>query len=329
MATNNILPFADAAVDGTDIDTQAVYAGEYPRTHGVQQGGAAQRQIVNKALKQSSLLSAAVAQVIVDQLTVDVADTQSVSVLAARIKSAIQGYITGQANTWTASQTFSGSALRLIGDFSNAAVLNRTLLQTSASNATTSIGIVPSGSGTRAGVACYSASDPTNASTLILVVDTAAGEAQVSSNVTGTGTMLPIALKTSNTTKFLIGTVGQLGIGGATYGTTAAGARQALVSGGASGAPIWYTTGQYEEVWTGSATSVAMSALSCGMIPGRYVIRRTLQDVPFSIDIPDVTKRAVGDYNLSVSTEFATYDYTTHTLALANSEAFNTIYRMT
>jgi len=48
---------------------------------------------------------------------------------------------------------------------------------------------------------------------------------------------VPLAFYTSDTKRFQIGAAGQLGIGGATYGT----AGQVLTSGGASAAPTWAT----------------------------------------------------------------------------------------
>jgi hypothetical protein len=48
-----------------------------------------------------------------------------------------------------------------------------------------------------------------------------------------------IGLRTSNTTRFVIGELGQFGIGGSTYGTSG----QVLTSGGASAAPSWTSAG--------------------------------------------------------------------------------------
>jgi hypothetical protein len=47
----------------------------------------------------------------------------------------------------------------------------------------------------------------------------------------------PVELRTNNTARFLIGTAGQLGIGGATYGSSG----QVLTSGGSGAAPTWAT----------------------------------------------------------------------------------------
>jgi hypothetical protein len=68
-----------------------------------------------------------------------------------------------------------------------------------------------------------------------------------------------VALRTGATTRFLVGAAGQLGIGGANYGTANT---QAIVSGGASAAPSWRTVvvdGQTQTIsgdktWSGLQT---------------------------------------------------------------------------
>lgn len=68
-----------------------------------------------------------------------------------------------------------------------------------------------------------------------------------------------LSLVTNNTTRFLIGSAGQLGIGGATYGTSG----QVLTSGGASAAPTWSTPAAA----SGTVTSItAGTGLSGGTI---------------------------------------------------------------
>ena len=54
----------------------------------------------------------------------------------------------------------------------------------------------------------------------------------------------------NNSEKFRFGTAGQLGVGGANYGTSG----QALVSGGSGAAPSWGSAG----VSTGKAIAMAM-----------------------------------------------------------------------
>jgi hypothetical protein len=66
-------------------------------------------------------------------------------------------------------------------------------------------------------------------------------------------TSVPIRLLTADTERFRIGTAGQLGIGGATYGTSG----QVLTSGGSGAAPTWADAGggAYELVSTTNISS--------------------------------------------------------------------------
>ncbi len=58
----------------------------------------------------------------------------------------------------------------------------------------------------------------------------------------------------------------------ASYGTAVAGAKQSPVSAGSGANAAWRTNCQWEEVWSGVATSVATSAFSCGDIEGLYLV---------------------------------------------------------
>jgi hypothetical protein len=67
---------------------------------------------------------------------------------------------------------------------------------------------------------------------------------------------IPLTFYTNNSEKFRIGTSGQLGIGGATYGT----AGQVLTSGGASAAPTWSTpSGGVTSLTAGNGITVSAS----------------------------------------------------------------------
>jgi hypothetical protein len=57
------------------------------------------------------------------------------------------------------------------GDFDNATVNNRTKLQTSTTNATTGVYVVPNGSATSASVQVANAADPTNASKVVVATN--------------------------------------------------------------------------------------------------------------------------------------------------------------
>lgn len=72
MATNEILPFASTDT-GTNLLTQAEYVSDAQRTTG-NQPGIARSKLVNKALRQSSLLSAGLAEFIADYQSNNVSD---------------------------------------------------------------------------------------------------------------------------------------------------------------------------------------------------------------------------------------------------------------
>lgn len=110
---------------------------------------------------------------------------------------------------------------------------------------------------------------------LFLGVDTSVGGVLASGSsaygsIVGTGNATPLYLATNNSVRFLIGTSGQLGIGGATYGTSG----QVLTSGGSSAAPSWTTlsntcsTGNYSATVTGTGgtPSVTLYYRVCGNI---------------------------------------------------------------
>lgn len=103
----------------------------------------------------------------------------------------------------TGTFTFGGTAPRILGDFSNATVSSRVLLQTSTTNGTTSVGVIPNGTATSAGVAVFNGADSDNSSYGSFVVD--AANTSVYSAKTGTGSYLPLRLVTSGTPKLTIG----------------------------------------------------------------------------------------------------------------------------
>jgi hypothetical protein len=77
------------------------------------------------------------------------------------------------------------------------------------------------------------------------------GGSQLSAAIVGTGSSSYLSFWTSVNERFRIGSSGQLGIGGATYGTSG----QVLTSGGASAAPTWTTpTGGFSNLQVFSAS---------------------------------------------------------------------------
>lgn len=102
----------------------------------------------------------------------------------------------GTAQTFSADQTiaadliFSGTGRRITGDFSNATQASRTTFQTSTTNGATTVSAMPNGTGTTAGFSAYNASDPDNASRIVLTVTSVAGNFNTS--FSGTGSAIPL-----------------------------------------------------------------------------------------------------------------------------------------
>lgn len=84
------------------------------------------------------------------------------------------------------------------GDFDNATLNNRTKLQTTTTNATTNVYVVPNGSSTSAGVSVANNSSLTNASKIVMATN-GSTDVQIISGVNGSGTYLPLSFYTNNT----------------------------------------------------------------------------------------------------------------------------------
>lgn len=107
--------------------------------------------------------------------------------------------------------SFTGTANRFTGDFSNATLASRALLQTSTANSSSSIGVIPNGTSTTSSFIAYNASTPTNTSWIALLVSTA--EAKLTSGQSGSGAYLPLTIYTSNLERVRVDTSGNVGIG--------------------------------------------------------------------------------------------------------------------
>jgi hypothetical protein len=95
------------------------------------------------------------------------------------------------------------------GDFDNATLNNRTKLQTTTTNATTNVYVVPNGSSTSAGVSVANNSNLTNASKIVMATN-GTTDTQIISGVNGSGTYLPLSFYTNNALAMQIGTNGQV-----------------------------------------------------------------------------------------------------------------------
>jgi hypothetical protein len=114
MATNEILPFA-ATDTGTNLLTQAEYLADSQRPIG-NQPGIARAKLVNKAIRQASLLSAGVAQFLADNQVTDLTDVLTPSQISAMMTSvALKLGIPSASNTALANSDATLTAAQLIG----------------------------------------------------------------------------------------------------------------------------------------------------------------------------------------------------------------------
>jgi hypothetical protein len=108
--------------------------------------------------------------------------------------------------TINGSLLFDGAARRIFGDFSNAIESNRVLFQSSGTNATSNIGVIPSGTANFAEVEAYANSDPNNASSVAMVADKGgAGICYVETRKSGSGIDLPLQLRSGSGGTFVTG----------------------------------------------------------------------------------------------------------------------------
>lgn len=128
------------------------------------------------------------------------------------------------------------------GDFDSATVNNRTKLQTSTTNATTGVYVVPNGSATSASVQMANAADPTNASKIVVATN-GATDTQIVSGANGSGSYLPLSFYTNNDIRFQMGNAGELNVRTAPGTVSSGTAGQVLTSGGPGAGVSWASGG--------------------------------------------------------------------------------------
>jgi hypothetical protein len=106
---------------------------------------------------------------------------------------------------------FTGTGNRITGDFSNATIASRLMFQNSVTNGSTVVNALPNGTSVASGFAAFGNSDPANTSIARLV--NIGSEASVQSNISGTGTYVPMTFYTGGSEAMRITTSRNVGIG--------------------------------------------------------------------------------------------------------------------
>jgi len=114
-------------------------------------------------------------------------------------------------DTMTGSLNFSGTGLRITGDFSNATIASRMLFQSSTTNGNTNLNAIPNGTSQQAVLGAFNNSDPTNSSAVSMLVN--ASESSFRAGILGTGTYLPMTFYTGGSERVRIDTSGNVGVG--------------------------------------------------------------------------------------------------------------------
>jgi hypothetical protein len=195
---------------------------------------------------------------LIQNSSVIVDDSGSITGVAslAAVTASITSANAGTATITTGNLTFSSTAQRITGDFSNATIANRLLFQTSTTNGGTGLGAIPNGTGTTASFGAFNTSDPANTSLINLIATST--EVGLRNAITGTGSYLPMTFYTGGSERVRIDTTGAIGLSGANYGTSG----QVLTSNGSSAAPTWQSAsgGSLPPVTVTSSTSVSATA---------------------------------------------------------------------
>jgi hypothetical protein len=128
----------------------------------------------------------------------------------------------------TGNLAFGGTSNRITGDFSNATISSRAIVQSSTTNGFTNVFVIPNGTATNTALVCASSSSPDNCSLIGMIMDGVGSKAIINSGKAGTGTFVPLVFHTSDTERMRIDASGNVGIGttSPTFKLVAAGGSQ-------------------------------------------------------------------------------------------------------
>ena len=137
--------------------------------------------------------------------------------------------------------SFSGTAQRITGDFSNATLASRVAFQTSTTNGATSVSVLPNGSSTEANVAVFANSSPTNSAVAVLAMTST--DARVLSAITGSGTYVPLTLHTAGAERVRVDTSGNVLVGTTNTNADTSDGIRFFPTGSASASFVSFTNG--------------------------------------------------------------------------------------
>lgn len=140
-------------------------------------------------------------------------DQSSVALTGGTINNIVIGGVTPAAATFTAQSlsgtlTFTSTAQRIQGDFSNATFSNRVTFQSSTTDTPTIIQTMPNGTSTESGIAAFAGTDLAN--TPYAALSHNGNFMFISSNKTGTGLYKPLVFQTNGGDQWQIDTSGNL-----------------------------------------------------------------------------------------------------------------------
>jgi hypothetical protein len=115
---------------------------------------------------------------------------------------------------------FAGTGQRITGDLSNTTDANRLSFQSTTTDGSTQLNLIPNGTSRLSGLYCYNTSDPANAALMSFNTGPGAGAVQIRSEKTGTGTLLPMNFIMGGTIQMAIATNGDLSFNSG-YGSAA------------------------------------------------------------------------------------------------------------
>jgi hypothetical protein len=179
--------------------------------------------------------------------------------------------------------TFSGTSRRILGDFSNATLANRLMVQTSTPGGSTTLALIPDAAGEACGFQVYATATVTDSPRIQFNCSPTAAVV-ASSNANGAGLFLPLGLQTGGSTRVLLNTTGELGIGLTADTSCNLQVNNGIKLGNTNNANAnvldWYEEGTFTPVATGA--TVAGVATYTGQ-SGRYT--RVGNTVFFTIDL--------------------------------------------